>query len=81
MYMRQKTIELIKELEKDYYVQKSNNYFCIDNLYFYDHQTDDDKLIVEWSKKTAIDDSIDYEEIILNDYSEVEYIIGTARDY
>lgn len=78
--MRQKTLDLIEELKKDYHVRVYDDYFEIDDFQFSDW--DDDKLIVTYYKYSVkYSEYLSDDEIICHDLEEVQWWVNTGRDY
>ena len=83
--MKQKTLEMIEELKKDYYVKVEGKDFRIDNFTFTEWK--DDNLLVTYYKKTKHKDwrgDPEYDiadEVIPHEIDEVMWWVNTDRDY
>lgn len=79
--MQKKTLDLIRELEKNYYVTTEGKSFRVDNYTFYEWKNGD--LLVEYFLKLGEldDDYIVKEEVISHDIDEVQWWINSGRDY
>lgn len=79
--MKQKTLDLIHELEKHYNVRVEGRDFRVDDFTFCEWQ--DDNLLVEYYYKVGQerDDYIVKDEVIPHDIEEVMWWINTGRDY
>ena len=83
--MQKKTLDLVQELEKNYYVSIEGKEFMVDNLTFTEWK--DDELLVTYYKKTGFKDhkndpeSDTADEVIAHDIDEVMWWINSERDY
>jgi len=76
--MQQKTLDLIKEIRKDYNVYVEGEDFTIDNYTFSEY---DEGLLVNYSVRHAVDNFTECEEKIEFDLSEVVWWVNSGRDY
>ena len=77
--MKQKTLDIIEELKKDYYVKVEEDNFQVDDYMF--SEWGDDQLLVTYWVRHAVDNSTEYEHEIHKSADEVEWWVNSGRDY
>jgi hypothetical protein len=79
--MQQKTLEMIEELKKDYYVKVEEDNFQVDDYMF--SEWGDDQLLVTYYRRNLTHkneyDCVD--EVICHELDEVQWWINSGRDY